>query len=203
MSPYRWFTILTLSPGRFPRLSNILSSDLYLGSRPGVHSVGKLVQLLEALQANVNIQVLSRGSWGGWRWIYGKVNFCSQPEVGESHSARKVRTLGCLSVFNLFTADLFIGVNVIIIRWIMSLMPMILASLTTRKFPISYDHHPSFPLKPCNIQLSVGSPWLSITDENRSRLPCCPMFASVQPPHWPEWRSKSGVGRVSQCTSIN
>ena len=36
----------------------------------------------------------------------------SLPEVGESHSARKVRTLGCLNVFNLFTADLTIVMGI-------------------------------------------------------------------------------------------
>ena len=33
--------------------------------------------------------------------------------MGESHSARKVRTLGCLSVFNRFTADLSIVMGII------------------------------------------------------------------------------------------
>lgn len=41
----------------------------------------------------------------------------SLPEVGESHSARKVRTLGCLNVFNLFTADLTIVMGIITAGW--------------------------------------------------------------------------------------
>ena len=34
----------------------------------------------------------------------------SRPDVGESHSAVNVSTLGCLKVFNLLTADLIIDI---------------------------------------------------------------------------------------------
>ena len=99
-----------LLPGRFPRPSNILFWDLCLESRQGVHSVEKLVQLLEALQTMVNNQQpVSQNRM--------KISISAPaPEVGESHSARKVRTLGCLSVFNLFTADLFTVLSIIITR---------------------------------------------------------------------------------------
>ena len=33
-----------------------------------------------------------------------------RPDVGESHSAMNVSTLGCLKVFNLLTADLIIDI---------------------------------------------------------------------------------------------
>ena len=53
---------------------------------------------------------------------------------------------------------------------------------------ISYFMRPSskFQIWPCHIQLSVGSPWLCVTDEDRCHLPRCPVFAGMQPPHWPE-----------------